>query len=337
MDDFASPAAKKLIEIVVASAAKSIMGIAELAIDRISGRFIPVKPSHMMEMMNKIKDDVNKIFIGHSSIEIILRKYPILENEGDLTLSDKELEKRIIFKNLIDIEKRPNETHAIVSDDSFFYGDSPIIKYRTVDYAGIRAIRSLGGKPKILSAGGFFVCLDQKKIAFHQRSKFVDTYKDCLHIFGGNFMKMGHVADSSILHTLLREFEEEARVSLRVSRGGDNPIPFLFANEVTGFVQFVAPPFNIDAADFDAMSGDGGDGGITEGGVRKINFSELSAILQDVNKWVPSGLMHVIVWLAIGTPVIHKHRIYRAIPEDQSIEIFKQVVVSAERGNFANY
>ncbi len=113
----------------------------------------------------------------------------------------------------------------------------------------------------------------------------------------------GHIVDGDINSTIGGETKEEPGIRLTDSC----EYPMVVAEEARGFVQFVAPPFNFTTAQF-AMMQNG-----SEGVFRTFEMGdEFLSCLQDTSHWVPGGLMHMVVWLALGAPLIFEGRIISA-------------------------
>jgi len=166
---------------------------------------------------------------------------------------------------------------------------------RTLDFAGVRALRLEGRRPLVLSAGALLVCSATQEVLLHRRGLNMDKYSSCLHTTGGGYMppsSHGRDDGTSLRATAEREVHEETRLALPP---GASP-PRLLAQELaTGFIQLLYLGFDLPRAAVERAQPN------WEGHIERVPFSALHAVLLR-SDWVPSGKAHVLAWLALGAP-----------------------------------
>lgn len=207
-------------------------------------------------------------------------------------------------RTILSMERRDNDTHAILEGEPDWNVDPLLLRYVTMDFATVRALRK-ANKPAVLSGNSVVVNPAHRIIYLHLRSiKYVDTYNDALHTFGGAFIPHDPAvlrdSDKDLRATIYRELSEESKIGkeeskIRLCR--DNTTPIMMVRETTtGFIQGVLLGVKAEGTD--------GERYVTvEGEVVYVPFDALpAALLGEDRRWVPSGKLHVLAWLAAGTP-----------------------------------
>ncbi|MCC6624133.1 MAG: hypothetical protein IT385_22950 [Deltaproteobacteria bacterium] len=162
-----------------------------------------------------------------------------------------------------------------------------------VDFAYVQALRKLGQRPPVLSASGVVTVAQTPGLALHLRAPLSATYKECFHTLGGalhpddaSLERVG--ADRTLHDTLERELVEEARI--RVDPEGAFAV--LLEEERTGFIQYLA--LDLTTARLPPEHN-------AEGIAQLVTFDRLLEALLE-RKWVPTGRLSVLLWLAAGAP-----------------------------------
>jgi 8-oxo-dGTP pyrophosphatase MutT (NUDIX family) len=187
---------------------------------------------------------------------------------------------------------RRNEAHAILTREPDWTAEVPRFEVALLDYAALTALRRLGRRPPVVSAGAVVLCRARRTLLTQRRSRAVAHYPGRRHLFGGAFDPDRDEPAGNLRATAARELAEEARLPLP---DGATP-PVLLAREVpTGFVQ--ALYLGIDVPADAAVAA----GGTWEGTVESVGFDALPEALA-ADDWVPSGRAAVFAWLAQGAP-----------------------------------
>jgi hypothetical protein len=170
-----------------------------------------------------------------------------------------------------------------------------------------KEIESRKGKPPILSANAVIVCEERREIYFHDRSWKSRTHPGYYHTMGGGYAppELGHrIHDGhSLINTAHREIKEETLVP-DMAWNPNNPLIWM-EEKSTGFLQLVLMGTTLPAATVrKQITRNWKDAPIDqEGKPRRARFDDLEDILTDPEvKWVPTGKLHILSWLALGTP-----------------------------------
>lgn len=284
----------------------------------------------LREITNKIQKDLKDIelFEGKFSLYSIQKTLPQLICKGTYEFKGRELEIYNQEINLFDEDYKnnkelTNEPHAIMTEDcmqeSIFnyicnHNDIEELTYLTTNYIGIRTLRhlTLDAKPQIISAGAITISPVERKLYFQQRGNKVATYKHHFHIMGGNFV--GEVVDSmlevstsqedgDLASTILREIREESSVNTSIY-DCETGLYSIGREDDTGFIQVEAHAVCLlSEQDIDRNRERVNIKANWEGGIYGINFDSLEDFLKyTYDRWVPSGLAHVLIWLALDAP-----------------------------------
>ena len=178
--------------------------------------------------------------------------------------------------------------------------------YSTV-YSRIVAARRCGEKPPIISCGAIVFDPRRSRVLLMRRSGLVATYKNCFHILGGNYEPADNIhrhddiSKHPLLHAALREVREET--SLQFQENNNMYKNVIVSQEVTtGFIQYIIAGIAVSEDDVEDVQRSG------EGEVDWYSLSELATLITGENvrsanaRWVPSGLMILAAWLAMGAP-----------------------------------
>ncbi|MFG1294370.1 NUDIX hydrolase [Xanthobacter variabilis] len=178
--------------------------------------------------------------------------------------------------------------------------------YSTV-YSRIVAARQAGEKPPIISCGAIVFDPERSRVLLMRRSAFVATYKNCFHILGGNYEPaddIHHHDDISrepLLYAALREVREETCLQFQEDSTMYRNV-IVSQEETTGFIQYVIAGIAVSDKNIEDVKRSG------EGEVDWYSLSELATLITGENvrsanaRWVPSGLMILAAWLAMGAP-----------------------------------
>lgn len=286
---------------------------------------------NLIELTHKVKADLEglDLFKDKFSLYSIQKTLPKPICEGTYEFVGQELELYNEEINLFDEDNKKNkeltnEPHAIMTqkclkESVFDYisedDDIEELTYLTTNYIGVRTLRhpNIAAKPQIISAGAITISPVERKLYFQQRGNKVATYKHHFHIMGGNFV--GEVVDSTLevstdktdsdlTHTIFREILEESNINTD-KYDCKTGLYSIGREDDTGFIQVEAHAVCL-LSERDLEHGDLEYADITanwEGGIYGINFDSLEDFLKyTYDRWVPSGLAHVLIWLALDAP-----------------------------------
>ncbi|HXC76773.1 MAG TPA: NUDIX domain-containing protein [Candidatus Acidoferrum sp.] len=195
-----------------------------------------------------------------------------------------------------------NETHAVMVGDPTWLGDPCIWIYQTVDFATITALRDTGTRfPPIITANVIACCAEKGLVYLLDRSNSVATYPNRWHIVGGNLTARGEerIHDrEDLAHAASRELSEEMGVHVPIPKGIERVVALERSGDGSrDFVQLTYLGLNLDATVADRIKFS------DEGSIAAMTLNELAdALLNWPDRWVPSGRMQVLLWLAMGAP-----------------------------------
>ena len=263
----------------------------ELVAEKAVSTWIPVAPSaHWVAR-------INSCFRGRVDVLGQTAREPRLRIEGAHTLTDEQNQVAQTEKQCLLDENRPNDSHAILINEPLWLADPIECIAKTLDYAGVRALRAEGFKPAILSASAVIVCRETRELLLHMRGSSVATFPNCLHTLGGAYIP-GSPANvdpdrGGLRKTLIREVNEETQLSL----SDEIFPPMMLCKEIdTGFVQLVFLGFGVKKNMLLQLFGN------WEGTPQVVSFDKLPDLLLQPHDWVPSGKAHILAWLALGAP-----------------------------------
>ncbi len=276
--------------------------IPELTTLEFIGRDRPLIFSEEETFVQDIIDQVNNSLEIGSRLRVVCSpRYsePLFMSEGKLPLSenDKIREQDIIKK--FDINYTNDACAAVVTKPN--WSDSPLtIRYCTSKYAEILSLRDSIPYVGIITANVLLFCEELRCIVVHRRSKKSRDYPSTLHTFGGAFIppESGHQSPHQedrlgIQHTGVREIFEESKAAVDISES----VPIIVTDEFE--IQFINIAYlgvSVTARQVRRMLGN------WEGDPVQIGFDELEEKLANINEWVPSGWVHILLWLSCNTP-----------------------------------
>lgn len=223
-----------------------------------------------------------------------LRCLPLLEDKGRKVVNKDIAEQAARIRPTLKV----NDPHALL-DEAPRWSDEPVyIKYKSLDFAELCAFRDkapAGQWPRVLSTCVLPVHSETRTVFLHRLSNKSVTYPDYLHVFGGGFMPSISTTpgrfDRDLISCARREFEEESGMMF-----AGNSFPMVAAEELdTGFVHVAFLGVNLDPQEVNRRRAN------WEGRIVEVHFTEILDWLKDV-RWVPTGKLHVLLWLAMGAP-----------------------------------
>lgn len=285
-------------------------------------RLIPTEDK-LRDLTTKVKKDFEELdfFKGKFTLYSIQSTLPEPIHKGEWPFDNiqmNEYERQVLKYEEEDKTNKDltNEPHALMRFDEKYYAKADFkgidkLSYYSTNYIGVRTLRNLGYKPKIISAGAITISTVEKKLYFQQRGDKVATYKDHFHIMGGNYIGKPNdglrvttsKVDKRLSYTIFREIFEESSISIS-PRDCETGIYSIGIEDDTGFIQVEAHAINLLSKE-DLIEGrhkveiDAN----WEGGIYGVGFDSLEDFLKYTYKWwVPSGFAHVMIWLALDAP-----------------------------------
>ncbi|MDR3672046.1 MAG: hypothetical protein P4L36_14460 [Holophaga sp.] len=263
-------------------------------------------------------EQLNEAMAGKVVFHSEIRMEPEIVLLGDYKLT--EAQEALRKDHLARIQEReiPNDAHAILVKAPDWRLDPVRLEVRHLDYAGVCALRDTGERPAILSSNAVIVCEEAGELVIQRRGHDVATFPEHLHTFGGAFIPQTHakgIGDRDLRTTFEREMLEESTLALTE----DSELPMVLAEEVpTGFIQLIRIGYNID------LKRKGRCMHTWEGRVQFIKFDNLLEEIEQ-DRWVPTGLGHVLAWLALGTPGLKIRPKFKGLRSDK---LFKTILRS---------
>ncbi|WP_162800593.1 NUDIX hydrolase [Acidibrevibacterium fodinaquatile] len=253
-------------------------------------------------MTEEFVGSINEKFAGQAKIIHMLKSEPTLKRKGSLSLSEEERYASDLIKNSIENLFEPVTKYGVLSQSSLSNNkdESSVLEYYDTNYAEICAKRrtalkkkSIDDLPKVISACVVLFSKQKKTLYVHRRGERSVTYPGHLHTYGGHFKpapEWGAHDIDSLLMTAVHQLQEEAGLHVSPLQ----KVPLMVSEETpTGFVQLVLLGVDIGEMGFVGPQ--------LEGEAEGISFADLEGKLKPAN-WVPSGLMQILVWLALGAP-----------------------------------
>lgn len=255
---------------------------------------------------------INNIFEGEVEIHREIRGLSEirLQCEGNFDLPSSLFSLKETIKKQHEMTTKSNDPHAILSCDPSWQDNPVVLRYYVTDYITVKTLREAykakkySSMPRVLSACGLFVCSESKELILNRRAHDVDTFKNCLHTFGGAFIpeKYGTFINhdrENLINTLKREIFEEANID--IVRGD---YPMLLMEEIdeengSCFIQLVCSGINISKKELDNIREN------WEGRIVRVSLEReaFKAFLENTQEnWVTTGKVHILMWLAINAP-----------------------------------
>lgn len=244
-----------------------------------------------------LKKELNSFHPDKAELIRIVEEDPQTENVGSFPVDE------ILAKEIANAPKpNRNEMHGILADEPRWQDDPVVLRYVTARYKTIEALRRRNVRPKVLSACALVCNAASAEIVLHRRASSPEKsgkYPDALHVFGGNFRAGGdEEPDGTLGWAVQRELEEESHVPAGSWLSDLNCVRVLSRETSTGFIQLTYLGIDFSPDRVGRMKS------TPEGRPVRIQFSKLEQRLIDPDeKWVHSGQLLVLLWLALGAPV----------------------------------
>ena len=181
------------------------------------------------------------------------------------------------------------------------WGDEPLIfPYQSVAYSDVLALREAKIRHNVISCNALMIANDPGALVLNRRSGQVGTHKCLLHIFGGGMLVGGanvsRNPDSNCWSAASREVEEELGIKLPDDLPPDTYPIYIGEDLESGYLQISYLGVSISKAQLTRAKTN------WEGKFTLIRFEDLDSRLGQPGHFVPSGLMHIKVWLSLGAP-----------------------------------
>lgn len=219
-----------------------------------------------------------------------------LLKKGHLQLDKQQKARSKQYKDVLDNKKRPNDPCAVLTHDPIWTDDPLFLNYYSAFYSEILALREQNIRLITISSNVLVYCEEARCLLIHRRSEESAYFASTLHTFGGAYMPpgVGKRHDyNGLIECAERELSEETGLSVTIP----NTIPVLLLEEPSiSFIEMTYLGVNISNEQLERSRPS------WEGGVVKISFDELKDKICDFDEWTPSGLLHILFWLALDTP-----------------------------------
>jgi hypothetical protein len=256
-------------------------------------------PRSSHNLKPEILSELNSLYRDRVKIIRFVENEPKLIDEGFYALTENQNNKMLQFEIKRKAEKggiiKANDWHGIVFDEPVWTDNPVTIRYYKIKYSGLCILLEDGVKFQILSANVLAFSDDTKELILHRRAEKSRTYPGALHTFGGAFIPDGEYGfnhdKDSLISTAEREFLEELSIPFTWTSG-----PMAIVKEIdTGFFHLILLGVNIRSKILARAKG-----GI-EGHIKMIGYADLkNQLLSSQPNWVPTGKIHVLLWLALG-------------------------------------
>lgn len=193
-------------------------------------------------------------------------------------------------------QNKPDDPCAVLILDPVWTDDPLSFKYHSLFYSEVLALREQGKRVKLVSANVVVYCEESRCILAHRRSDKSADFCRTLHTFGGAYMPpgVGQRGDlGGLKECVERELHEESGLGAAIPNG--TPIVLLEEPSID-YVQVAFLGVNIPSNILDRSRE------TWEGDVVRIPFDELEVKLCNFHDWTPSGLLHILFWLALDAP-----------------------------------
>ena len=221
---------------------------------------------------------------------------PELMNLGRYILDDKQLKTSDEIRRGLQENNRPNDPCAVLIKKPDWEDDPLCLRYHTLFYSDIRALRKQNIRPTIISANAVLFSEEERCFLAHRRSEESDDFPFTLHTFGGAFMPYG-IGDrgdiTGLKECVEREVHEETGLSVFVPE----LTPIITIDEFgIDFVQISYLGVNISKDQLKNLRP------MWEGTITKIPFDDLQRRLENFQEWTTTGWVDVLLWLSLDTP-----------------------------------
>ncbi len=179
--------------------------------------------------------------------------------------------------------------------------DEPLtVRYQSVAYSGVLALREARVRHNVISCNLLMISNDAGAVVLNRRSKQVGTHKGLLHIFGGGMVvggrRVGREPDRDCWTAATREVREELSIDLSADLPPDTYPIYIGEDVESGYLQISYLGVPISKAQLTHAQTN------WEGKLALIRFEDLESRLCQTGDFVPSGLLHIKVWLSLGAP-----------------------------------
>lgn len=181
------------------------------------------------------------------------------------------------------------------------WADEPLtVPYQSVAYSDVLTLREAKIRHNVISCNVLMIANDPGAIVLNRRSGQVGTHKGLLQVFGGGMVvggpNVGREPDPDCWSAARREVREELRIDLSADQPPDTCPIYIGEDVESGYLQISYLGVPISKAQLtDAKTN-------WEGRLALIRFEDLESRLGQPEDFVPSGLMHIKVWLSLGAP-----------------------------------
>ena len=185
---------------------------------------------------------------------------------------------------------------ALVQPESDWTCEPPCLRLRTLDFAGVNALRETAGSVPVLNAMGILVAPERRMLVLHRRAATTQLYPNALQGVGGSYAPpegRDPQDGGDLSRTVQREVCEELglRLSLEPAR------MLLLRERDLGSYLLVYAGCTVTSGLQDP------DVDRSEGDIHMIDYDALEHALTNPQRaWAPSGRLSVLCWLALGAP-----------------------------------
>ena len=185
---------------------------------------------------------------------------------------------------------------ALVQPESDWTCDPPCMRLRTLDFAGVNALREMEGSVPVLNAMGILVAPERRMLVLHRRAATTQLYPSALQGVGGSYAPpegRDPQDGGDLSRTVQREVCEELGLGLSLEAAR----MMLLRERDLGSYLLVYAGCTVTTGLHDPEVDR------SEGDIFTIGYDALERALTDpATTWAPSGRLAVLCWLALGAP-----------------------------------
>ncbi|MBW7991927.1 MAG: hypothetical protein FVQ84_18180 [Planctomycetes bacterium] len=263
-----------------------------------TGSITPIKRNSKTKERSEWINRLNDRYRGHAEIVRLVESEPKLVNRGWVKLTPRQSQKADQIREGYIEEGWSTDPYGLLDEEPQWHDNPVLLHYRMADQAQIVALRKARKKPRVLSTSVVLCFPESQELLLHRRNRGSATYAEHLHTVGGSYLSQAKKGcdEKSLTRTGVREVREETGLFIA---GKNCPKKMLCQETATGFVQFVMIGIAVGSDQKRELL----ETSIWEGKYVLVPFSELPGkLISESEKWVPSGKMHVLSWLALGAP-----------------------------------
>ena len=281
------------------------------------GKFRSMIASHRAKPEKGWIEALNSAFEDRVKVVGLVTTEPEISLGGYASLTKQQYQSAKSIRTELVTQRHANELHGVLLDEPNWESNPIKFNVGVLDFAEVQSLRKEEGRPALLSSSAVILCPESKELIMHQRTSDSATYAGLLHTVGGGyrpaFGKNASTDHLSLLRALKREIREETDMDIETNAG---KVPLIISRELqTGFVQLVALGLTVSKNQVtDAKDG-------WEGKVLPISVDKLSTGLG--GQIVPSGMVHLLAWLAFGAPGLG---VFRRIDGKRPRKLFWELV-----------